>query len=71
MKRNVAATAILLRDALEALIPFAERPGKHIEDYPCHVGYVKDPERCSRCGQAIRAYKILERARALGMAVVA
>lgn len=46
--------------ALEAaLMPFAENPGSHMQSYPCHAGILTDPRECSRCGNAIRAWEVL------------
>ena len=48
-----------VRELEEAAAPFAERPHDGMQNYPCHAGIFDDPERCGRCGRAIRLWNAL------------
>ena len=48
-----------VRELEEAAQPFAEKPHDGMNDYPCHTGIYDDPEKCGRCGRAIRLWKAL------------
>ena len=50
-----------IRALRSALAPFAEQPGPHMNQYPCHHDLFDDPRRCGRCGRAIAAWEALAR----------